>query len=132
MIAKKQFRKKWNIIYKRMRFSIFDQTQIINYFKFVDQSDFTSFKFAVFINSFNSTSRICFSINQNARILYIAFETNFTSLIKSIKTSNLEIQQRIKMRVSVNSSESKYIVVVDIDFIYRIIRVETSLTNARK
>ena len=36
MITRKQFRKKWNIIHKRMRFSMFDQIQIINYFKFVD------------------------------------------------------------------------------------------------
>ena len=36
MFARKQFRKKWNIIHKRMRFSTSDQIQIINYFKFID------------------------------------------------------------------------------------------------
>ena len=90
------------------------------------------FKFNVFINNFNSTSRICSSINQNARISHIAFETNFTSLIKSTKTSSLKTQQKIKIRVSIDSSKSRYFVVADVDHINKNIRVETSLTNAKK
>ena len=121
-----------------MRFSRFlmsNQIQIINYFKFSDQSNFTlikSIKFNTFISYFNSTFRICFSINQNARTSHIALETNFTLLIKSIKALNLETQQEIKIRVSIDSSKSKYLVVVDIDYINKNIRVETSLTNAKK
>ena len=88
MLAKRQFRRNLNAIRKRMRFSLFsmsDQIQITNYFKFVDQSNFTSIKsinsrkFSLFINNLNSTSRICFSVNQDARTSHIAFETNFTS-----------------------------------------------------
>ena len=128
MLAKKQFIKSLNAIRKRMRFSLssmFDQIQIINYFKFADQSNSTSIKsikFSTFINCFNSTSRVCFSINQDAKTSHIAFETNFTSLIKS----------RIKTRASIDSSESKYLVAADVDHINKDIRVETSLTNARK
>ena len=112
-----------------------DQIQIINYFKFADQSNSTSIKsnkFNTFINCFNSTFRICFSINQDAKISHIAFETNFTSLIKSIKASSLKTQQRIKIRVSINSSKSKYFVAANVNHINKNIRVETSLTNARK
>ena len=163
-----------------MRFSMFNQTQITNYFKFVDQSNSTSinsrkfsffiscfcstsrfcssvnritetsqhqhiatdetsslktqqkFKSDVFISNSSSTSRVCFSINQNARISHIAFETNFTSLIKSTKASSLEIQQRIKIRVSIDKSKSKYRVAADVDYINKNIHVETSLTNAKK
>ena len=68
---KKKFKKNLNIIHKRMRFSMFDQTQIINYFKFADQLNFISIKssiFDVFVNSFCSTFRICFSINESVEI----------------------------------------------------------------
>ena len=128
MLAKKQFRRNLNAIRKRMRFSLssmFNQIQIINYFKFVNQSNFTSIKsikFSIFINCFNSTLRICFSINQDARISHIALETNFTSLIKS----------RIKTRASIDWLKSKYLVVADVDHSIKNIRVETSLTNAKK
>ena len=66
--AEKRFKKSKNNIHKRMCFSMFDQT--FDYFKFVDQSNFTSiksfksFKFAVFINCFCSTSRFYFSVNR--------------------------------------------------------------------
>ena len=90
------------------------------------------FKFDVFINNFNSTSRVCFSVNQDAKTSHIAFETNFTSLIKSTKTSSLKTQQKIKIRVSIDSSKSRYFVVADVDHINKNIRVETSLTNAKK
>ena len=90
------------------------------------------FKSDVFINNSSSTSRICSSINQNARTSHIALETNLTSLIKSTKTSSLEIQQRIKTRVSIDKSKSRYRVVADVDHINKNIRVETSLTNAKK
>ena len=53
------------------RFSMLDQIKIINYFKFVDQSNFTSinsFKFVVFINCFCSTFRFYFSINRTSKI----------------------------------------------------------------
>ena len=180
MLARKQFKKNLNAIHKRMRFSMFNQIQIINYFKSIDQSNSTSInsrkfslfinnfnstsrfcssvnritktsqhqhiaideisnlkiqqklKFDVFINNLNSTSRVCFSINQNAEILHIAFEANFTSLIKSTKASNLKIQQKIKIRVSIDSSESKYLVAANIDHINKNIRVETLLTNAKE
>ena len=125
MFARKQFRKRWNIIHKRVRFSMSDQTQIINYFKFADQSNSTSIKsikFSIFSNRFSSTSRVCFSVNQDARTSHIAFETNFTSLIRS----------RIKNRVSIDSSKSRYLVAADVDHINKDIRVETSLTNAKK
>ena len=89
-------------------------------------------KFDVFINNSNSTSRVCSSINQNARISHIASEVNFTSLITSTKTSNLETQQRIKIRASVDSSKSRYLVAADVDHTNKNIRVETSLTNARE
>ena len=59
--AEKRFKKSLNTIQKRMhfsRFSMSDQTQIINYFTFVDQSDFKSLKFKSFINSFCSTFRV--------------------------------------------------------------------------
>ena len=121
-----------------MRFSMSDQIQIINYFKSVDQSNFTSIKsinsrkFNFFINNLNSISRVCSSINQDARISHIASETNFTSLIKSTKTLNLEIQQKINIRASADSLKSKYLVVADVDHINKNIRVETSLTNAKK
>ena len=127
MFTKKQFRKKWNIIHKRMRSFMSDQIQIINYFKFVDQSNSTSIKsikFNTFINCFNSTSRICFSINQIARILQIAIDA-----ISSLKS-------RFKSKTSTTKSsrffEQEYIVVADVDHIKKDIRVETSLTNARK
>ena len=182
MFAEKQFRRNLNAIRKKMRFSLFsmfDQIQIINYFKFVDQSNSTSiksikfntfincfnstsricfsvnqiaktsqhqhiaidetsnskikqkFKFDVFINNFNSTSRVCSSINQDARISHIASETNFTSLITSTKTSSLKIQ-KIKIRVSIDSLESRYLVAANVDHINKDIRVETSLTNAKR
>ena len=124
MLAKKQFRKNLNVIQKKICFSffsMFSQIKIINYFKFVDQS-IKSIKFNIFINCLNSTSRICFSINQDARTSHIAFETNFTSLIRS----------KIKNRVSIDSSESRYLVAADVDHINKDIRVETSLTNAKR
>ena len=55
--------------------------------------------FSTFINCFNSTSRVCFSVNQNAKTSYIALEANFTSLIRSIKASNLETQQKFKFSI---------------------------------
>ena len=128
MLARKQFKRNLNAIRKRMRsslFSMFNQAQITSYFKFADQSNSTSIKsikFSTFISCFNSTSRVCFSVNQNARTSHIALETNLTSLIKS----------RIKTRASVDSSESRYLVVADVDHINKDIRVETSLTNAKR
>ena len=95
MFAKKQFRKKWNIIHKRMRFSMFNQIQIINYFKFADQSNSTSIKsikFNTFISCLNSTFRICFSINQNAR-------TSQHQHIAIDETSSLETQQKLKFSI---------------------------------
>ena len=89
-------------------------------------------KFNIFSSRFNSTSRVYFSINQNAKNLHIAFEINFTSLIKSIKTLNLKTQQKIRIRVSIDLLKSKYFIVVDINYINRNIRVETSLTNAKR
>ena len=89
IFAKKQFKKNLNIIQKRIRFSM-RQIQIINCFKFNDQSNFisiNSFKANIFINRFNSTFRICFSINQNAKISQIAID-KIKLLIKSFKTSN--------------------------------------------
>ena len=93
--AEKRFKKNLNTIQKRIRFSrfsMFDQTQIINYFEFVDQFNFKSLKFKFFINSFCSTFRICFSINQVAKTSqyqYIAIDKikSFKSikLIKSFK-----------------------------------------------
>ena len=124
-IAKKQFRKKWNIIHKRVRSSMSDQIKIINYFKSADQSNSTSIKsikFNTFISCLNSTSRVCYSVNQNAKISHIALETNFTSLIKS----------RIKIRASIDSSKSRYLVAADVDHSIKDIRVETSLTDAKK
>ena len=92
MLARKQFGKSLNAIRKKMRFSffsIFDQIKIINYFKFADQSNSTSIKsikFNIFINCFNSTSRVCFSINQNARISHIALDKTLSStLCRSFK-----------------------------------------------
>ena len=124
MIAKKQFKKNLNAIRKKMRsslFSMFDQINIINYFKFVNQS-FKSFKFNAFINCFCSTFRIYFSVNQDARTSRIAID----------ETSDLEIQQKIKNCFSSRSFEQEYIVVASVDHIKKNIRVETSLTNARK
>ena len=83
---------------------------------------FKSFKSVVFINSFDSTSRFCFSINQDAKTSHIAFETNFTSLIKS----------KIKTRVSIDSLKSRYFVAADVDHNNKNIRVETSLTDTKK
>ena len=114
-----------------MRFSMFNQIQIINYFKFVDQSNFTSIKsinsrkFNFFINCFCSTFRFCFSINRITKISqhqYIAID----------ETSDLKIQQKIKNRFSFRFFEQKYIVVADVNYINKDIRVETSLTNAKK
>ena len=82
---KKRSKKSLNIIHKRMRFSRFsmsDQTQIINYFKFADQSNSASIKssiFDVFVSSFCSTFRFCFSVNQSA-------ESQSSKASKSIKS----------------------------------------------
>ena len=84
---KKQFKKNLNIIHKRMRFSMFNQTQIINYFKFVDQS-FNSFKFNVFINSLCSTTRFCFSINRNVEI---SQSSKTSKTIKSFKSFKFDV-----------------------------------------
>ena len=127
MLAKKQFRKSLNAIRKRMRFSffsMFDQIKIINYFKFVDQS-FKSFKFNVFINCFCSISRICFSVN---RVTEISQYQN----IAIDEIFDLETQQKIKNCFLSRSFEQEYIVVADVDYIKKDIRVETLLTNAKK
>ena len=115
MFARKQFKRNLNAIRKKMRFSfssMFDQIQIINYFKFADQSNFKSIKFNTFINCFNSTSRFCFSINRTA-------ETS-------------QYQQIAIDAMSFRFFEQEYIVVADVYHINKNIRVETSLTNARK
>ena len=52
--------------------------------------------------------------------------------MKSIKASILKTQQKIKNRVSIDSSKSKYLVVVDVDYINKNIRVEMLLTNAKE
>ena len=57
-----------NIVHKRLRFSRFsmsDQTQIINYFKSASHS-FNSLEFNAFISSFCSAFRSCFSVNRGA------------------------------------------------------------------
>ena len=128
MFAKKQFRKRWNIIHKWMRFSMFNQIQIINYFKSVSQSNFTSIKsikFSTFINCFNSTFRFCFSVNQITK-------TSQYQRIAIDETSDLKIRQKIKNCFSFRFFEQEYIVVADVDHTKKNIRVETSLTNARK
>ena len=84
IFAKKKIKKNLNIIQKRIRFSMFRQIEKINCYKFVDQSNLTSinsFKSNIFINCFNSTFRICFSINRNAKI-----SQNAINKIKSFKS----------------------------------------------
>ena len=131
MLAKKQFRKNLNAIRKRMRFSfssMFDQVKIISYFKSVDKSNFTSIKsikFSTFINCFNSTSRFCLSINRTTK-------TSQYRRIAIDETFDLKIQQKIKNCFSFRFFEQEYIVVADVDYINKDIRVKTSLTNARK
>ena len=115
-----------------MRFSMSDQTQIINYFKFVDQSNSTSIKsikFNTFINCFNSTSRVYFSVNHVSEISqyqHIAIDETSSSKIQQKQ------KQKFKTRASVDSSKQKYLVDAVIDHINQDIRVETSLTNARR
>ena len=102
MFAKKQFKKKWNIIHKRMRSSMLDQTQIINYFKFVDQSNSTSInsrKFSLFINCLCSTFRFCFSVNRIA-------ETPQHQHIAIDEASSLETQQKFKSDVFISNLNS--------------------------
>ena len=106
---------------------MFDQIQIINCFKFVDQSNFTSIKsikFNIFINCFNSTFRVCFSINQIAETSQIAIDA-ISSLKNRFKSKTFKTK-------SFRSFEQEYIVVADVDHINKNIRVETSLTNTKK
>ena len=115
MLAKKQLKKNLNTIRKRMRFSffsMFNQIQIISYFKFVDQSNFKSIKFNTFINCLNSTFRFCSSVNRTA------------------KTS--QYQQIAIDAMSFRSFEQEYIVVANVYYINKNIRVETSLTKTKK
>ena len=90
----------------------------------IDQSNLTSvksfekLKFGIFINCFDSTFRICFSINRNAKISQIAIKT----------ISNLKNQSNVKIRFF----RQEYFVDVDVTHIKLNIRVETSLTNAKK
>ena len=96
-----------------------NQIQIINYFKFVDQSNsksINSFKSSSFINCFCSTSRICFSINQIAR----------TSHNANNAISNLKIHRRLK------TIKQEYMIDVDVDHINRDIHVERFSTIAKE
>ena len=125
MFAKeKRFKKSLNIIHKRIRSSMFDQTQIINYFKSVDQSNFTSiisFKSSSLINSLCSTLQSCSSVNRAAK-------TSQYQHIAIDHISNLENKSKIKMQ----SFKQKYFVDVDVTHTNINIRVETSLTKAKK
>ena len=117
MFAKKQFKKNLNIIQKRINFSMFRQIQI-------DQLNFisiNSFKSNVFINCFNSTFRICFSINRTTNIsqyCHIAIDT----------ISNIMIQSKIEFYVFVKQFKQKNIVIINNNNINKNNRVETSLT----
>ena len=126
MLARKQFKKKLECSTKKMRFSfssMFDQIKIINYFKFVDQS-FKSFKFNAFINCLCSKFRIYFSINRTA-------ETSQYQQIAIDETLNQRKFKSFEMQ-SLCTFQQEYIVVVDVDYININIRVETTLTNAKK
>ena len=126
MLAKKQFRKNLNAIRKKIRFSFFsmsDQVKITSYFKFVDQS-FKSFKFNAFINCFCSTLRIFFSINR-------ATETSQYQQIAIDEISNQREFKSFEMQ-SLCTFQQKYIVATNVYHINKNIRVETSLTNAKK
>ena len=111
-------------MHKRMRFLMFNQIKIINYFKSVDQS-FKSFKFSAFINCFCSTFGVYFSVNRTA-------ETSQYQQIAIDETFDLKNQQKIKNCFSLNEFRQKYIVVADLYHTNKNIRLETSLTNARK
>ena len=124
MFAENQFKKNLNIIHKRIRSQTFDQTQIISYFRSVDQSNSTSissFKSSSFISNFCSTLRLYSSINRTA-------ETSQYQHIAVDQTSNLENESKTKMQ----SFRQKYLVDADVIHINLDIRVETTLTRARK
>ena len=124
MFAENQFRKSLNIIHKRIRSQTFDQTQIISYFRSVDQSNSTSissFKSSSFISNFCSTLRLYSSINRTA-------ETSQYQHIAVDQTSNLENESKTKMQ----SPRQKYLVDADVIHTNLDIRVETTLTRARR
>ena len=76
-------------------------------------------------NCFNSTSRFCSSVNR-------VTEISQYRRIAIDETFDLKIQQKIKNCFSFRFFEQKYIVVADVDYINKNIRVETLLTNAKK
>ena len=80
-----------------------------------------SFKSVVFINSLNSTFRLCSSVNRTAKISQYQH-------IEIDQTSNLEDESKIKTQ----SLRQKYLVDADVIHINIDIRVETTLTKAKK
>ena len=122
MFAEKRFRKSLNYIHKRMRFSMSDQIKIINYFKFVDQSNFTSinsFKSSSLISCSRSTSRVFFSVNQVTR-------TSQYQHIAIDAISNLKIQRRLK------TFRQEYMIDADVIHINEDNCVERSSTITKK